>query len=74
MELLVGTCYRSPSSSEENNREPAELVSKALHKPHITHILIFGDYNYPHLTGDILMRTLIKKVNYSMTVAYCCIL
>ena len=44
MKLLVGVCYRrSPSSSEENNRELAELISKALKEPHITLILIFGD-------------------------------
>ena len=30
MKLFVGVCYRSPSSSEENNRELAELISKAL--------------------------------------------
>ena len=43
IKLLVGVCYRSPSYSEENNRALAELISKVLNEPHITHILIFGD-------------------------------
>ena len=61
MKLLVSICYRSPSSSEENNRELAELISKALNKPHITHILIFGDFNYPNIDWEHMNADLDKE-------------
>ena len=61
MKLLVGVCYRSPSSSEENNRELAVLISKALNEPHITHILIFGDFNYPNINWEHMNTDLDKE-------------
>ena len=62
MKLLVAVCYRSPSSSEESHSELAELISKVLNEPHITHILIFGVFNYQninweHMTADLAYQS-----------------
>ena len=61
MKLLVGVCYQSPSSSEENNRELAELISKALSESHITHIPIFGDFNYINIDWEHMNADLDKE-------------
>lgn len=49
--LIVGVVYRSPSSTEEQNKKLeikiAEVVSS---KP--THLLIMGDFNYPSIDWD----------------------
>ncbi len=43
-ELLIGLCYRSPSSSEDNNSELLNLIRSACSKGS-SHILLMGDFN-----------------------------
>ena len=43
--LLVGVCYRSPSSSADNNSKLIETFMKS-RSVHSTSILIMGDFNY----------------------------
>jgi len=44
--LLVGLCYRSPSSGSENDKL-LELLTEVLRKGGYSNILIMGDFNYP---------------------------
>ena len=55
MKLLVSVCYRSPSSSEENNRELVVLISKALNEPHISLFLVtnYPNINWEHMNADL---------------------
>lgn len=46
--LLVGLCYRSPSSSDQNDEDLRELLELAYREMDgDTHLLIMGDFNYP---------------------------
>jgi hypothetical protein len=44
--LLVGVCYRSTSSDAVNNQKLLQVFEKIQEVPNITHMLIFGDFNY----------------------------
>jgi hypothetical protein len=46
--LLLASVYRSPSSSDENNSNFYELLKK-LSRSKYSHLLIFGDMNYPFI-------------------------
>jgi len=50
--LLVGSVYRSPTSSRENNIRLNHLFQKALDTNH-THILITGDFNYGTINWEL---------------------
>ena len=44
--LLVGLCYRSTSSKEQNNNKRIQLFEEAMKYERLTHTLIMGDFNY----------------------------
>lgn len=46
--LLLGTIYRSPNSSQENNESLNQLMTQMARKS-FTHILITGDFNYKEI-------------------------
>ena len=48
--ILVGVCYRSPSSTSENNNQLLETLRKACSFCANRHILIMGDFNYPQIS------------------------
>jgi Reverse transcriptase (RNA-dependent DNA polymerase)/Endonuclease-reverse transcriptase len=45
--LLVGLCYRSPSSTKENNENLLRLLEGAVQWGGFCNVLIMGDFNYP---------------------------
>jgi len=45
--LLVGVCYRCPSSSSENNANLLELLDLASKQSSCSHLLVMGDFHYP---------------------------
>jgi len=45
--LLVGVCYRCPSSNSENNANLLELLDLASKQSNCSHLLVMGDFNYP---------------------------
>jgi len=48
-QLLVGACYRCPTSSPENNAKLLELFESANNHSHNSHILVMGDFNFPEI-------------------------
>ena len=50
--LLVGLCYRSPSSTESCNQTLLDSFDHVMKSSHAAHVLIMGDFNCP-------------KINYS---------
>ena len=51
--LLVGSFYRSPNSTTENNDNLNELLEKISEKT-ISHVLLLGDFNYPKIDWKIM--------------------
>ena len=49
--LLVGVCYRSPSSSADNNSKLIETFMKS-RSVHPTSMLIMGDFNYTSINWE----------------------
>ena len=47
-QLLVGVCYRSPNSSEENNKRLLQIINN-IAAIQVTHVLIMGDFNFPQI-------------------------
>ena len=47
--LLVGCIYKSTSSTEYNTNLLIEMLKKAVEKHGISHLLIFGDFNFPEI-------------------------
>ena len=45
--LLVGLCYRSPSSNGYNNDRLLDLMELAVTRNNAKHIMILGDFNFP---------------------------
>ena len=50
--LLVGSFYRSPNSTTENNDNLNELLEKISEK--MSHVLLFGDFNYPKIDWKVM--------------------
>jgi len=50
--LLVGVCYRSTSSSEDNNDKLIELLHTAVEESESSQLLLMGDFNYPEINYD----------------------
>ena len=46
--LLVGVCYRSPSSSKINNEKLISMLRQTA-AVNVGNVLIMGDFNYPHI-------------------------
>ena len=47
--LLVGLCYRSPSSNVDNETQLLDLMDKAADRTGNDHVVILGDFNYPQI-------------------------
>ena len=47
--LLLGLCYRSPNSSEDNNRKLREQITSIKRVERITHVLVMGDFNFSEI-------------------------
>jgi hypothetical protein len=50
--LLVGVCYRCPSSSQANNEKLLQLIESASLKKNVTNVLVMGDFNYPEINYE----------------------
>ena len=48
--LLVGVCYRSTASNQQNNDQLLQLLNEATRIADKSHILIMGDFNFPKST------------------------
>ena len=48
--MLVGLCYRCPTSSESNNDSLLQLISKASDLCTYKHLLVMGDFNFPEIS------------------------
>ena len=46
--LLIGSFYRSPNSTTENNDNLNELLEK-ISEMIFSHVLLLGDFNYPKI-------------------------
>jgi Reverse transcriptase (RNA-dependent DNA polymerase)/Endonuclease-reverse transcriptase len=51
--MLVGVCYRSPSSDQNNDIQLLELLDKAIIRSKHDHVLIMGDFNFPEIDYNI---------------------
>ena len=45
--LLVGLCYRSPTSTDTNDEQLRSVIEKAVLRATTHHVLIMGDFNHP---------------------------
>ena len=61
--LLVGCIYKSTSSTEYNTNLLIDMLKKAADKHGISHLLIFGDFNFPEIDW---MNCLIKGSDSSL--------
>ena len=61
--LLVGCIYKSTSSTEYNTNLLIKMLKKAVEKHGISHLLIFGDFNFPE---NDWMNYLIKGSDISL--------
>lgn len=50
--VVVGVCYRSTSSTKENNDSLLKLLDKAASQNSTSHLLIYGDFNYPEINYE----------------------
>ena len=55
--LLVGVCYRSTSSSDDNNDKLLELLQIAADESKSSQLLLMGDFNYPEINYNDYMVT-----------------
>ena len=46
--ILIGCIYRSPNSSDTSNEKLRQLIGK-VNEANAFHILMMGDFNYPHI-------------------------
>ncbi len=46
---MIGLCYRSPNSSEDNNRKLREQIANLKSVERITHILVMGGFNFSEI-------------------------
>ena len=50
--LLVGTCYRSTSSTDFNNDQLLVLLHEAVKESQTSQLLLLGDFDYPEISFD----------------------
>ena len=48
--LLVGLCYRCPTSTTVNDDKLLYLMEKAVLQTKSDHVLIMGDFNFPEIS------------------------
>ena len=46
IKLLIGVCYRSPASTEENNAKLLKLLDRAVNSRWGNRVMILGDFNF----------------------------
>ena len=46
IKLLIGVCYRSPASTEENNAKLLKLLDRAVNSSWGNRVMILGDFNF----------------------------
>jgi len=49
LRLLIAVCYRSPSSSKENNSKLLANFERAVNEGRHDRVLIMGDFNYTEI-------------------------
>ena len=54
--LLIGSFYRSPSSTTENNDNLNKLLDK-INEKNFSHVLLLGDFNYPRINWETKSTT-----------------
>jgi len=54
--LIVGLVYRSPNSSESQNKHLLERMDYVLEQNY-SHVLIMGDFNYPEINWNMDIST-----------------
>ena len=47
--VMIGLCYRSPSSLATNNDQLLDMFRAAVSQRNASHVMIFGDFNYPDI-------------------------
>jgi len=47
--LLIGLCYRKPTSTAINDDKLLEVLKIASHHQQVDHLVIFGDFNYSEI-------------------------
>jgi len=52
VKLLVGTCYRSTSSTDLNNNHLLALLKEAVKESQNSQLLLIGDFNYPEINFE----------------------
>jgi len=50
--VLIGVCYRSTASNDDNNEKLLQLLDSVSNIKGISHILLIGDFNYPQIDYD----------------------
>jgi hypothetical protein len=55
--LLVGLVYRSPNSTKLNNDSLLEIMQTVSRVRNISHVLIFGDFNYSDIDWETMSVT-----------------
>ena len=50
--LLVGLCYRNPTSTADNNEKLLYMMDKAVLQAGTHHVLVMGDFNYPEINYE----------------------
>ena len=48
-ELIVGVCYRSPASNEDNNNKLLSMLENTIKGGKATRFLVMGDFNCPNI-------------------------
>ena len=54
--LLIGSFYRSPGSTTENNDNLNKLLDK-INEKMCSHVLLLGDFNYPRINWETKSTT-----------------
>ena len=66
--LLVGLCYRCPTSTTTNDDNLLHLMEKAVLRMRPDHLLIMGDFNYPEI--NYTDETVTASVNDSSSLFF----
>lgn len=51
-QMLVGLCYRSPNSGQENNKQLLALLDRVINGKIAEHTVVMGDFNYPTINYE----------------------
>lgn len=63
--LLVGVCYRSPTSSQQYNEDLLLMLEAAANDKASDHVLLMGDFNYPEINyQDYMVKAAVDSDPY----------